>query len=59
MGLSKIVLIIVGVVAILMGIMALMGWPYGAEVFREPLWHAWAKIVIGVIAVIIPFIDKK
>lgn len=59
MGLSKIVLILVGFVAIAMGVLALIGWPYGKEMFMEPVWHSWAKVVIGVVAIIIPFIDKK
>lgn len=59
MGLSKVVLIIVGIVAIAMGVLALIGWPYGPEIFREPMWHAWAKIIIGVVALIIPFVDKR
>jgi hypothetical protein len=63
MSLSKIVLIIVGAILVLMGIMAIMGWPMaylkaGTE-YGEPMWHAIAKIVVGAIAIVIPFIDKK
>jgi hypothetical protein len=57
MSLSKIVLIIVGIVAVVMGVLVYLQWPVAG--FVEPVWHTWAKIVIGLVCIVIPFIDKK
>lgn len=52
---SKAVLAIVGIVLVLMGIAALIpSW----ELATEPAWHAWAKVIIGVIAVGVSIADK-
>ncbi|MEI8143601.1 MAG: hypothetical protein WCG48_03245 [Candidatus Berkelbacteria bacterium] len=53
---SKAVLTIIGIVLVLMGIAALVpSWTLATE----PMWHAWAKIVIGVIAVGVAISDKS
>jgi len=53
---SKTVLMVVGLVVLLMGIAALVpSWTMSIE----PLWHAWAKIVIGAIAMYVSATDKK
>ena len=53
---SRIVLGIVGALVALMGVAALIpSWTLATE----PAWHAWAKIIIGVIAVIIAISDSK
>lgn len=53
---SKTVLIIVGVLVLLMGIAALVpSWTLATE----PAWHAWVKIVVGVIAIWVGAADKK
>jgi uncharacterized membrane protein len=56
MSLSKIVLIIVGIILVVMGAMALIPT---LAIGTEPVWHAVAKIVIGIVAFIIPFTDKQ
>ena len=56
MGISKVSLIIVGIILVVMGAMALIPT---LMIGFEPVWHAVAKIVIGIIAVIIPFTEKK
>ena len=53
---SRVVLGILAVVVVLMGVAALIpSW----SIATEPAWHAWAKIVIGVIGLIIAISDSK
>ena len=53
---SKTALIIVGILLILMGAAALVpAWTMATE----PTWHSIAKIVIGLIAVVIGATEKK
>ena len=53
---SRVVLGIVGVLVALMGVAALIpSWTLATE----PAWHAWIKIIIGVIALIIAISDSK
>jgi len=52
---SRVVLIIVGIVALLMGI---LGAIPSIEMASEPMWHAIVKIVVGVLAIIIAAADK-
>ncbi len=54
-SLSKVSLVIVGIILVIMGVMALIP---SLAIGSEPMWHAVAKVVIGIIAVIIPFTDK-
>lgn len=56
MGLTKWTLIIVGVIVLVMGI---AGLPGVSEMGTEPDWHAVLKIIIGAVAMAIPFLDKK
>ncbi|OQB05426.1 MAG: hypothetical protein BWY19_01037 [bacterium ADurb.Bin212] len=52
---SKSVLMIVGVVAILMGIAGLVpAW----EMATEPAWHAVVKIIVGIVGVAVAATDK-
>lgn len=52
---SKTVLIIVGVVALLMGIAGLIpAW----ELATEPTWHAIVKIVVGLVGIYVGATDK-
>lgn len=52
---AKTTLIILGIIIVLMGVAGLIpGW----ELATEPVWHAIAKIVIGVIAIWIGAADK-
>ena len=49
---KKVTLIILGIAIALMGVLALIpAIPLGTE----PLWHSIAKIIVGIIAVIIGF----
>jgi hypothetical protein len=56
MSLTKWTLIIVGVIILVMGI---AGIPGVSDMATEPDWHAYLKIVIGVVALVIPFVDKE
>jgi hypothetical protein len=56
MSLTKWVLIIVGLIVLLMGI---AGLPGVSDMGTEADWHVFLKIIVGVVAVIIPFLDKK
>lgn len=53
---SKTTLIIIGIVLVLMGIGALIP---SIGLATEPVWHAVAKILIGIVAVGIGMADKK
>ena len=53
---SKITLIIVGVLVLIMGI---LGAIPAIGLGSEPIWHAILKIIIGIVAVVIGFMDKK
>jgi uncharacterized membrane protein HdeD (DUF308 family) len=53
---SKTVLMIVGVIVLLMGILAL------ADVsasFSEPSWHAVLKVLVGLVAIVLGYMDKE
>ena len=56
MQLTKWTLIIVGVILLVMGI---AGLPGVSDMGIEPDWHAILKIVIGLVAIAVPFLDKK
>lgn len=52
---SRTVLMIVGIVAVLMGIAGLVpAWTLATE----PAWHAVVKIIVGIIAVAVAASDK-
>lgn len=53
---SKITLIIVGILLVIMGLSGIWSW-FGLGV--EPMWHAILKIAIGIIAVLIGAMDKQ
>jgi uncharacterized membrane protein HdeD (DUF308 family) len=53
---SKITLIVVGIVVLIMGV---LGTIPAIGLGSEPLWHAIVKIVIGLVAIVIGFMDKK
>lgn len=53
---TKIALIILGIVVALMGILGVIP---GIALGTEPVWHAVVKIIIGLVAVIIGLIGKK
>lgn len=55
---SKVTLIILGIIVILMGIWGLIpAWQIAGV--ADPAWHAWAKIVVGLVAVIIAVTDSN
>ncbi len=56
MKLTKWTLIIVGVIVLIMGI---AGLPGVSDMGTEPDWHAVLKIIIGAVAIAVPFFDKK
>lgn len=53
---SKITLIIVGIIVTVMGVLAIIP---GIALGSEPVWHSVVKIVIGIIAIIIGAADKR
>lgn len=56
MQLTKWTLVIVGLILLVMGI---AGLPGVSDMGSEPEWHAIIKIIIGAIAMVVPFLEKK
>lgn len=56
---KKTFLLIFSLAFVVMGFLAIIGWPYGKEVFIEPIWHAWVKIIVGIIGLLVALMDKK
>lgn len=55
---SKVTLIIVGILVVFMGIWSLVpAWQIAGV--ADPMWHAWAKIVVGLVAVVIAVTDSN
>ena len=52
---SRTVLIIVGILIIAMGLLGLITSYW----YKDPVWHAILKIVVGIIAVAVGASDKK
>jgi len=52
---TKWTLIIVGLILLVMGI---AGLPGISDMGCEPEWHAILKIIIGAVAIAVPFLDK-
>jgi uncharacterized membrane protein HdeD (DUF308 family) len=53
---SKTVLMIVGIGLAAMGVLALIP---SLEMASEPVWHAWVKVIVGVVGVLVAATDKK
>lgn len=51
---SKITLIVISLIVVIMGFLALPN----IGMATEPLWHAWLKIIVGVIGLVVGFLDK-
>lgn len=56
MNYTKWTLIIVGLIVLIMGI---AGLPGVSDMGTEPDWHAVLKIIIGIVAMVVPFLDKN
>jgi len=56
MGYAKWTLIIVGLIVLVMGIWGLVGTYAGVT---DPQWHAALKIVVGLVALAVGFMEKK
>lgn len=54
-AMSKSVLIIVGILVLVMGVLGLFVVWFGV---KDPVWHAVAKIVVGLIAIYVGATDK-
>jgi hypothetical protein len=52
---SKTVLVILGILILVMGVLGLFVVWWGVE---DPVWHAVAKIVVGLIAIYVGATDK-
>jgi uncharacterized membrane protein HdeD (DUF308 family) len=52
---SKVILMIVGILVLLMGILGLVDV---STSFTEPSWHAILKILVGLIALVMGYMDK-
>lgn len=57
MSYAKITLIAVGLIVLLMGVWgaAAPGW----QGVQDPLWHAILKIIVGLVAIAVGFMEKK
>jgi uncharacterized membrane protein len=53
---SRIVLMIVGLIVLIMGLLALADI---SESFGEPTWHAVLKVLVGLAALILAYMDKE
>jgi hypothetical protein len=53
---SKNVLMALGAVVAVMGLLAAFGVDLGGT---EPVWHSWAKVVVGAAAVYVGYADKE
>jgi hypothetical protein len=56
MGYAKWTLIVVGLIVLVMGIWGLIGTYAGVT---DPQWHAVLKIIVGLVAVAVGFMDKE
>ena len=56
MGYAKWTLIVVGLIVLVMGIWGLAGTYAGVT---DPQWHAILKIIVGLVAVAVGFMEKK
>jgi uncharacterized membrane protein len=56
MGYAKWTLIVVGLIVLVMGIWGLAGTYAGVT---DPQWHAVLKIIVGLVAVVVGFMEKK
>jgi hypothetical protein len=56
---KKTFLLVFSVLFVVMGFLAIIGWPYGVDKFLEPEWHAWIKIILGLIGIIVAFGKDK
>lgn len=52
---SKMVLMVVGLIILLMGILGLVP---DLAIGTEPMWHAALKVVIGLVAIVLAWMDK-
>ena len=53
---SKMFLYIVGILVLLMGLLALVDISAG---FTEPMWHALLKVLVGLAALGVAYMDKE
>lgn len=53
---NKLLLMIVGVIILLMGI---LGAVPGIDIGTEPIWHAALKIIVGLVVVIVAYVNKE
>jgi hypothetical protein len=56
MGYAKWTLIVVGLIVLVMGIWGLAGTYAGVT---DPQWHAVLKIIVGLVAVTVGFMERK
>lgn len=47
---------VVGVIVLLMGI---LGWPGLLDIATEPMWHAALKIIVGLVVIVLGYINKE
>jgi hypothetical protein len=53
---NKILLMIIGVIILLMGV---LGAVPGIDIGTEPIWHAALKIIVGLVVVVIAYMNKE
>jgi uncharacterized membrane protein len=59
MSYTKTTLIIVGLIVLLMGIWGAAAGSAGWSGVVDPLWHAALKIIVGLVAIAVGYMDKK
>ena len=55
---NKLWLMIAGIIILIMGIMGLPYWDIIQDA-AEPLWHAALKIIVGLVLIIIAYLNEE
>ncbi len=53
---NRLLLMIVGVIVLIMGI---LGAVPGIDIGTEPMWHAALKIIVGLVVIILAYMNKE
>lgn len=53
---NRLLLMVVGVIVLIMGI---LGAVPGIDIGTEPMWHAALKIIIGLVVIILAYMNKE
>jgi uncharacterized membrane protein HdeD (DUF308 family) len=53
---NRLLLMIVGVIVLIMGI---LGAVPGIDIGTEPMWHVALKIIVGLVVIILAYMNKE